>query len=172
MQKEEYGEWMSIDEGIPVAVKLSDLEICQAVCEQVDDSDEEECVEENRPTNAEMIFSKVACSVVQQILKNNTNGSKTDKETTSAFCVFRHGFIHHKWWAKLDDNNSVFQAEMVALREAMRWLSQESLARGTIHSDSQSFLKAFAALQPNSNIAREILKHMELFKNRSWDLLC
>ncbi|GBL92832.1 hypothetical protein AVEN_4539-1 [Araneus ventricosus] len=36
--------------------------------------------------------------------------------TASAFCVFCHGFIHHKWWAKLDDNNSVFQAEMVALR--------------------------------------------------------
>ncbi|GBN98154.1 hypothetical protein AVEN_32425-1 [Araneus ventricosus] len=45
---------------------------------------------------------------------------------------------------------------MVALREAMRWLSQESLARCTIHSDSQSFLKALAALQPNSTIAREI----------------
>ncbi|GBM18700.1 hypothetical protein AVEN_8997-1 [Araneus ventricosus] len=59
MQKEEYEEWMSIDEDIPVAATLTDLEICQAVCEQdqaikVDDSDGDECVEENTPTNAEM----------------------------------------------------------------------------------------------------------------------
>ncbi|GBM95679.1 hypothetical protein AVEN_40185-1 [Araneus ventricosus] len=46
---------------------------------------------------------------------------------------------------------------MVTLREAMRWLSQESLAKCTIHTDSQSSLKALAALQPNSTISREIL---------------
>ncbi|GBN25299.1 hypothetical protein AVEN_185264-1 [Araneus ventricosus] len=58
MQKEEYEEWMSIDENISVASTLTDLEICQAVCEQdqaikVDDSAGNECVEEN-PTNAEL----------------------------------------------------------------------------------------------------------------------
>ncbi|GBM70164.1 hypothetical protein AVEN_1809-1 [Araneus ventricosus] len=30
MQKEEYEEWMSIDEDITVAATLTDLEICQA----------------------------------------------------------------------------------------------------------------------------------------------
>ncbi|GBL86268.1 hypothetical protein AVEN_131995-1 [Araneus ventricosus] len=59
MQKEEYEEWMSIDEDIPLAATLTDLEIGQAVCKQdqavkVGDSDEDECVEENPPTNAEM----------------------------------------------------------------------------------------------------------------------
>ncbi|GBO13264.1 hypothetical protein AVEN_249005-1 [Araneus ventricosus] len=57
MQKEEYDEWMSIGEDIPVAATLTDLEICQAVCEQeqaikVDDSDGDECVAENPPTKA------------------------------------------------------------------------------------------------------------------------
>ncbi|GBN67119.1 hypothetical protein AVEN_220346-1 [Araneus ventricosus] len=33
MLKEVYEEWMSIDVDIPVAVSLTDLEICQAVCE-------------------------------------------------------------------------------------------------------------------------------------------
>ncbi|GBM28387.1 hypothetical protein AVEN_262148-1 [Araneus ventricosus] len=60
MQKEEYEEWMSIDEDIPVAATLTGLEICQAVCEQdqvikVDDSDGDECVEENPSTNAEIM---------------------------------------------------------------------------------------------------------------------
>ncbi|GBN31373.1 hypothetical protein AVEN_175073-1 [Araneus ventricosus] len=59
MKKEEYEEWMSIDEDIPIAAILKDLEILQVVCEQdkaikVDDSDEDECVEGNPPTNAEM----------------------------------------------------------------------------------------------------------------------
>ncbi|GBM15343.1 hypothetical protein AVEN_121630-1 [Araneus ventricosus] len=59
MQKEEYEEWMSIDEDIPVAATLTDLEICQAVCKQhqaikVDDSDGAECVEDNPPPFAEM----------------------------------------------------------------------------------------------------------------------
>ncbi|GBN03443.1 hypothetical protein AVEN_65362-1 [Araneus ventricosus] len=59
MQKEECEEWMSIDEDIPIAATLTDLEIFEAICEQaqaikVDDSDGDECVEENPPTNAEM----------------------------------------------------------------------------------------------------------------------
>ncbi|GBN10765.1 hypothetical protein AVEN_135957-1 [Araneus ventricosus] len=52
MQEEEYEEWMSIDEDIPVAATLTDLKICQAI--KVDDSDGDECVEENPPTIAEM----------------------------------------------------------------------------------------------------------------------
>ncbi|GBN85571.1 hypothetical protein AVEN_251885-1 [Araneus ventricosus] len=59
MQKEEYEEWMSIEEDIPVAATRTEVEICQAVCEQdqvikVNDSDGDECVEETNPTNAEM----------------------------------------------------------------------------------------------------------------------
>ncbi|GBN86830.1 hypothetical protein AVEN_133409-1 [Araneus ventricosus] len=59
MLKEEYEEWMPIDEVIPVAATLTDLEICQAVCRQVqaikvDDSDGDECVEETPPTNSKM----------------------------------------------------------------------------------------------------------------------
>ncbi|GBN57663.1 hypothetical protein AVEN_23967-1 [Araneus ventricosus] len=74
MQKEEYEEWKSIDEDNPVAATLTDLEICQAI--KVDDSDMDKCVEENLPTNAEMrqaldMILKRACSIAQQILKNN-----------------------------------------------------------------------------------------------------
>ncbi|GBM63034.1 hypothetical protein AVEN_54714-1 [Araneus ventricosus] len=52
-------EWMSIDKDIPIAVTVTDLEICRTVCEQdrainVDDSDGDEGLEENPPTNAEM----------------------------------------------------------------------------------------------------------------------
>ncbi|GBN43791.1 hypothetical protein AVEN_157887-1 [Araneus ventricosus] len=78
MQKEEYEEWMSIDEDIPGAATLTDLEICQAVCEEdqaikVDDSDRDDCVEENSPTNAEM-------RQAFDILKHDVHGSTNLKE--------------------------------------------------------------------------------------------
>ncbi|GBO40042.1 hypothetical protein AVEN_218361-1, partial [Araneus ventricosus] len=71
---EEYGEWMSIDEDIPVAATLTDLEICQAVCEKdqaikVDDSDGDKCVEENPPTNAEM---RQALDILKRGVQHNS----------------------------------------------------------------------------------------------------
>ncbi|GBN54984.1 hypothetical protein AVEN_267613-1 [Araneus ventricosus] len=39
MQTEEYEEWMSIDEDIPVAATLTDLEICQAIKVHESDGD-------------------------------------------------------------------------------------------------------------------------------------
>ncbi|GBL64363.1 hypothetical protein AVEN_86902-1, partial [Araneus ventricosus] len=59
MQKEEYEEWMSIDEDLPVSVTITDLETCQVIYEQdqaikAEDSEGDECIEENPRTNAEM----------------------------------------------------------------------------------------------------------------------
>ncbi|GBN22585.1 hypothetical protein AVEN_56256-1 [Araneus ventricosus] len=69
---------MPIEEDIPVDATLTDLEICHAVREQdqaikVDDSEGDECVEDNPPTNTEMrqAFDILKCGIVQQILKNN-----------------------------------------------------------------------------------------------------
>ncbi|GBL86408.1 hypothetical protein AVEN_164574-1 [Araneus ventricosus] len=70
MQKAVYQEWMSFDGDIPVAATLTDLEICQAVCEQdqvikVDDSYGDEWIEKNLPTKAEMrqALDILKCSV-------------------------------------------------------------------------------------------------------------
>ncbi|GBN52803.1 hypothetical protein AVEN_79848-1 [Araneus ventricosus] len=84
MQKEEYEEWISIDEDIPVAATVTDLEICQAVCEQdqamkVDDSDGDECVEGNPPTNAEM---SQALDVKRGVQHRSTNFIKTIRVRT------------------------------------------------------------------------------------------
>ncbi|GBN83108.1 hypothetical protein AVEN_18804-1 [Araneus ventricosus] len=69
---------MSIDVDIPVAATLTDLEFCQAVCEQdqainVDNSDRDECAEENPPSKAEMWQTlhilKQVCSTVRRVYK-------------------------------------------------------------------------------------------------------
>ncbi|GBM42519.1 hypothetical protein AVEN_80030-1 [Araneus ventricosus] len=69
---------MSIDEDIPVAAALTDLEICQAVCEQdqtikVDDSDGDECAEENPPTNAEL---RQALDILKRSLQHRSTNFK------------------------------------------------------------------------------------------------
>ncbi|GBN80096.1 hypothetical protein AVEN_248856-1 [Araneus ventricosus] len=68
MLKEEYEEWMSVDEDIPVAATQTGLEFCQAVCEHnqainVGDSDGNECVEENPPTNTKMSILKLITDI-------------------------------------------------------------------------------------------------------------
>ncbi|GBN32683.1 hypothetical protein AVEN_55927-1 [Araneus ventricosus] len=85
MQKEEYEEWMSIDEDVLVAATLTDLEICPAVCKQdqamkVDDSDGDECVEESPPTNAEM---RQALDILKRgVQHRSTNFKKTIRVRT------------------------------------------------------------------------------------------
>ncbi|GBL62178.1 hypothetical protein AVEN_130421-1 [Araneus ventricosus] len=78
MQKEEYEEWMSIDEDIPLAATITDLEVSQDVFEQyqaikVDISDGNECVEENPPTNAEM---RQALDIVKRGVQHRSTNSR------------------------------------------------------------------------------------------------
>ncbi|GBM14646.1 hypothetical protein AVEN_97165-1 [Araneus ventricosus] len=73
MQKEEPEEWMSIDEDIPVAATLTQLEICQAVGKQeqaikVVDSEGGESVEENPPINAKM---RQALDILKRSVQQN-----------------------------------------------------------------------------------------------------
>ncbi|GBM29058.1 hypothetical protein AVEN_233232-1 [Araneus ventricosus] len=82
--KEEYEEWMSIAEDIPVAATLADLQIRQAVGEQdqainVDDSEGDECIEENYPTNIEM---RQAFDILEHgVEQTSTNFRKNDIST-------------------------------------------------------------------------------------------
>ncbi|GBL78670.1 hypothetical protein AVEN_65242-1 [Araneus ventricosus] len=73
---------MSIDEDIPVAATLTNLEICQAVCEQdqaikVDDSDGDERVEENPPMNDEM---RQALDILKRGVQNRLTNFKKQCE--------------------------------------------------------------------------------------------
>ncbi|GBN51584.1 hypothetical protein AVEN_7153-1 [Araneus ventricosus] len=78
-------EWMSIDEDIPVAATLTDMEIRQAVCEQdqtisVDDSDGDECPEEYPPTNAKM---RQAHDIFKRGVQHRPTNKNEKKNNTS-----------------------------------------------------------------------------------------
>ncbi|GBN41999.1 hypothetical protein AVEN_93178-1 [Araneus ventricosus] len=50
-----------------------------------------------------------------------TDGSKINDQTGSAFCAIANEAITKAWKAKLSPANTVFQAEMLALKAAIEW---------------------------------------------------
>ncbi|GBM10852.1 hypothetical protein AVEN_42113-1 [Araneus ventricosus] len=52
-----------------------------------------------------------------------TDGSKTEHGVGDAFCVLTNDIWAHLWSAKPNDNNTVFQAELTALHEAIIYAS-------------------------------------------------
>ncbi|GBM40405.1 ATP-binding cassette sub-family G member 1 [Araneus ventricosus] len=57
--------------------------------------------------------------VGKDIINIFTDGSKTKHGVRAAFCVLTNDIWAYQWSAKLNDNNTVFQAELTALHEAV-----------------------------------------------------
>ncbi|GBM95866.1 hypothetical protein AVEN_81692-2-1, partial [Araneus ventricosus] len=77
-----------------------------------------------------------------------TDGSKTDEGIGSAHCIFENYGLIASWQGKLDHSNSVFQAEILAIKMAIEAAS--SLHRPIkIWTDSLS--SSMAILNPKSH---------------------
>ncbi|GBN24089.1 Putative protein in type-1 retrotransposable element R1DM [Araneus ventricosus] len=59
----------------------------------------------------------------KDIINIFTYGSKTEHGVGAAFCVLTNGIWAYQWSAKHNDNNTVFQAELTALHEAVIYAS-------------------------------------------------
>ncbi|GBM86887.1 hypothetical protein AVEN_207398-1 [Araneus ventricosus] len=84
-----------------------------------------------------------------------TDGSKTDEGTGSAYCILENYGIIASWQGKLDGSNSVFQAEILAIRmaiEAVYYLHRPI----KIWTDSLSSLMAILKPKSHHSIVREI----------------
>ncbi|GBN02857.1 hypothetical protein AVEN_52538-1 [Araneus ventricosus] len=55
----------------------------------------------------------------KDIINIFTDGSKTEHGVGAAFCVLTNDVWVYQWSAQLNDNNTVFQAELAALHEAV-----------------------------------------------------
>ncbi|GBO13848.1 hypothetical protein AVEN_250333-1 [Araneus ventricosus] len=49
------------------------------------------------------------------------DASHLEGETGCAFCVIQNNVQIHQWTAKLSSQNTVFQAETLAIKEAINW---------------------------------------------------
>jgi len=76
-------------------------------------------------------------------LKIYTDGSKFQEGVGAAFVVYEGEQDIHSWTTKLDVNNSVYQAELLAIHNAIEWyIKKGSYLTCTIYTDSFSSLKA------------------------------
>ncbi|GBL75371.1 hypothetical protein AVEN_194568-1 [Araneus ventricosus] len=84
-----------------------------------------------------------------------TDGSKTVEGTGSSYCILENYGIIASWQSKLDRSNSVFQAEILAIRMAIEAAS--SLHRPIkIWTDSLSSLMAILNSKSHHSMIREI----------------
>ncbi|GBN29017.1 hypothetical protein AVEN_83348-1 [Araneus ventricosus] len=91
-----------------------------------------------------------------------TDGSKINDQTGSAFCVIANEAITKTWKAKLSPANTVFQAEMLALKAAIEWANTEN-EDVNIWSGSESSLQALKSFNVKSKIIQEA--QMTLLEN-------
>ncbi|GBM68664.1 hypothetical protein AVEN_255391-1 [Araneus ventricosus] len=77
----------------------------------------------------------------------------------TAFCVLTNDIWTYQWSAKLNDNNTVFQAELTALHEAVIYppdLSNHNTSK--IHVNNRASIMAFSNSKGRNETARKIFK--------------
>ncbi|GBM75932.1 hypothetical protein AVEN_155438-1 [Araneus ventricosus] len=95
-------------------------------------------------------------------IKVFTDGSKINDQTGRAFCVIANEAITKTWKAKFSPANTVFQAEMLALKVAIEWANTAN-EEVNIWSDSESSLQALKSFNVKSKITQEV--QMTLLEN-------
>ncbi|GBM75057.1 hypothetical protein AVEN_197425-1 [Araneus ventricosus] len=91
-----------------------------------------------------------------------TDGSKKNDQTDSAFCAIANEAITKTWKAKFSPANTVFQAEMLALKATIEWANTAN-EEVNIWSDSKSRLQALKSFNVKSKITQEA--QMTLLEN-------
>ncbi|GBN03654.1 hypothetical protein AVEN_33916-1 [Araneus ventricosus] len=95
----------------------------------------------------------------KDILNIFTDGSKTEHGVGAAFCVLTNDICTYQWSAKLNDNNTVFQAELIALHEAVIYASHlPNHNTSKIHVDNRASIMASSNSKSTNETARKIFK--------------
>ncbi|GBO35093.1 hypothetical protein AVEN_75476-1, partial [Araneus ventricosus] len=83
-----------------------------------------------------------------------TDGSKINYQTCRAFCGIANTAVTKTWEAKLSAADTVFQAEMLALKVAIEWTNTAN-EEVNIWRDSESSLQALKSFYVESKIIQE-----------------
>lgn len=72
-----------------------------------------------------------------------TDGSRTESGVAAAFCTMEGSTVTHEWACRIGDDNSVYQAELFAILQALEWLvDSKSNTIYYLYSDCLSGLQA------------------------------
>ena len=103
----------------------------------------------------------------KSVLNIYTDGSKSDAGTGCAFVVFRPNMLLEHGQARLGIGNSVYQAELVAIRNSLIHLFtlpiRECFSKINIYSDSLSSLNSIDDCEPKNSLVKEIQKYIRFF---------
>ena len=89
------------------------------------------------------------------------DGSKLDNQVGAAFCCFKNNDIIHEWKSGLFSENSVFQAELMAILQAIKWFKTTNYMSCLINSDSLSGLNALQDTQTTDHLTQSILLQLQ-----------
>ncbi|GBL74775.1 hypothetical protein AVEN_243636-1 [Araneus ventricosus] len=108
-----------------------------------------ECIKEGRINSEEDLENK-------GLINNFIDGSKSDLRVDTTYCILdEQQALHHSWQVRLQEENLVYQAELVAIYESVK--NNVTLQSDIkIWSDIQSSLKTIANENNANKIAREI----------------
>lgn len=111
-------------------------------------------------------FHKPAISILENkreptSIEIYTDGSKTDQGTGCAFCAYKDKQVIFTKQFKLNTENSVYQAELLAIQEAVNWTTLQKEQLFTIYTDSQSGIKALQDLNTKDFQVQTIIKTIQ-----------
>ncbi|GBN58416.1 hypothetical protein AVEN_758-1, partial [Araneus ventricosus] len=93
-----------------------------------------------------------------------TDGSRMEDETGFSVCTFQNNQNMDNFLYKLKSHNSVFQAEMAAIRHAANWAAKNNY-KINIHTDSLSSIMALKSAHSRSQFVNNSKQDLYLAKN-------
>jgi ribonuclease HI len=99
-------------------------------------------------------------------LKIYTDGSKINGKVGAAFIALKGNDFCYEWQGRLRPQNSVYQAELAALHNALKWLSRQDEEEAFILSDSKSSLQALNNFEHKNPQVQAIQTELNELENK------
>lgn len=90
-----------------------------------------------------------------------TDGSKTDTGTAYAFCSYKDNINIHSKSIRINKENTVYQSELLAIKEAINWAESTNFSNIQINSDSLSSIQALENIQTRDLIINDIIQQLQ-----------
>lgn len=86
-----------------------------------------------------------------------TDGSKLERGTGYSFCAYLNNMNIHQSQYQLHPENSIFQAELLAIKSAIEWVENSPYTRAQINTDSLSSIQAIEDFTTKNSIVINII---------------
>lgn len=93
-----------------------------------------------------------------------TDGSKLNGKTGYAYCIFQEDIQISTRQVQINPENSVFQAELLAIADALKWIEESNINSAVLHTDSLSGLLALENIFTKNTLVIEIIQKLQELK--------